>query len=65
MTAQTEHLMELVNEIVKLKMENEKLKRQLDNSVSCEVVRNLKSQLYTALAQNQQLSNDLAWYTSK
>lgn len=49
MTQQSEHMMELVNEIVRLKTENEKLKAQLDLKVSYEVVRGLKTHLYNAL----------------
>ena len=52
MTNQSEHLMELAEEIVKLRRENETLKRALYNSVSLEVVRGLKNDLYTALAKN-------------
>lgn len=53
MTAQTEHLMELANEIVKLKLENEKLRRQLQNSVSVQVLNALKNDLHNAWAQNR------------
>jgi regulator of replication initiation timing len=49
MTQQSEHLMELANEIVRLRTENEKLKRQLDFSVSYEMVRLIKTDLYNAL----------------
>ena len=49
MTAQSEHLMQLANEIVRLRTENEKLKQQLDLKVSYEVVRGLKTHLYNAL----------------
>lgn len=49
MNQQSEHLMELANEIVRLRTENEKLKRQLDFSVGYEMVRLIKTDLYNAL----------------
>lgn len=53
------HMMELANEIAKLRRENEKLKQQLDNSAPVEMVRGLKNDLHTALARNDEKDEEI------
>jgi hypothetical protein len=58
MMTQNEQLMEFVNEVVRLKIENANLKRQLEESAPVHVVRDLKNQLYKALGEKDDMKRE-------